>query len=38
MIKEKETTEWTETTARLAGAWKDLSLAEEDRANLSVRI
>ena len=34
MIKEKETTEWTETTARLAGAWKDLSLAEEDRANL----
>jgi hypothetical protein len=34
MIKEKETTEWTETIARLAGAWKDLSLAEEDRANL----
>ena len=34
MIKEKVTTEWPESIARLAGAWKDLSLAEEDRANL----
>jgi hypothetical protein len=34
MIKEKMTTEWPESIARLAGAWKDLSLAEEDRANL----
>jgi hypothetical protein len=34
MIKEKETTEWPESIVRLAGAWKDLSLAEEDRANL----
>ena len=34
MIKEKVTTEWSESIARLAGAWKDLSLAEEDRANL----
>ena len=31
---EKVTTEWPESIARLAGAWKDLSLAEEDRANL----
>ena len=34
MIKEKMTTKWPESIARLAGAWKDLSLAEEDRANL----
>ena len=34
MIKEKVTTEWPESIVRLAGAWKDLSLAEEDRANL----
>jgi len=34
MIKEKMTTEWHESIARLAGAWKDLSLTEEDRANL----
>ena len=34
IIKEKVTTEWPESIVRLAGAWKDLSLAEEDRANL----
>ena len=34
MVKEKVTSEWPEPIARLAGAWKDLSLAEEDRANL----
>jgi len=34
MIMEKVTTECPESIARLAGAWKDLSLAEEDRANL----
>jgi len=34
MIKEKVTTEWPESIVRLAGAWKDLSLAEEERANL----
>jgi len=27
MIMEKVTTEWPESIARLAGAWKDLSLA-----------
>ena len=36
MIKKKVTTEWPESIARLAGAWKDLSLAEEDRANLGL--
>ena len=34
LIKEKVASEWPESIARLAGAWKDLSLAEEDRANL----
>ncbi len=34
MMKGKKTTEWPESIVRLAGAWKDLSLAEEDRANL----
>ena len=34
MIKEKVTTEWPESIVRLAGAWKDLSFAEEGRANL----
>jgi hypothetical protein len=34
IIKEKMTTEWPESIARLAGSWKDLSLAQEDRANL----
>jgi hypothetical protein len=34
MIKEKVTIEWPESIVRLAGAWKDLSLAEEGRANL----
>ena len=33
---EKVKTEWPESIARLAGAWKDLSLAEEDRANLGL--
>ena len=33
---EKVTTEWPESIVRLAGAWKDLSLAEEDRANLGL--
>jgi hypothetical protein len=36
MIMEKVKTEWPESIARLAGAWKDLSLAEEDRANLGL--
>jgi hypothetical protein len=26
--------EWPESITQLAGAWKDLSLAEEDRAGL----
>ena len=34
LIKEKVVSEWPESIARLAGAWKDLPLAEEDRANL----
>jgi hypothetical protein len=34
MVKEKVTSEWPEPIARLACAWKDLSLSEEDRANL----
>jgi len=34
LIKEKVASEWPESIARLAGAWKDLPLAEEDRANL----
>ena len=34
IIKKKVTTEWPESIVRLAGAWKDLSLAEEDIANL----
>ena len=34
LIKAKVATEWPESVTRLAGAWKDLSLAEEDRANL----
>jgi hypothetical protein len=34
MMKGKTTTEWPESIVRLAGAWKDLALAEEDRANL----
>jgi len=34
LIKAKVASEWPESIARLAGAWKDLSLAEEGRANL----
>jgi len=34
LIKAKVAGEWPESIARLAGAWKDLSLAEEGRANL----
>ena len=34
LIKAKVATEWPESIAHLAGAWKDLSLAEEGRANL----
>jgi len=34
LIKAKVASEWPESVVRLAGAWKDLSLAEEDRANL----
>ena len=28
------TTEWPESIVQLAGAWEDLSMVEEDRANL----
>jgi hypothetical protein len=34
LIKAKVATEWPESITHLAGAWKDLSLAEEGRANL----
>jgi len=34
LIKAKVVTEWPESVGRLAGAWKDLSLAEEGRADL----
>ena len=34
MMKGKTTTEWPGSIVRLAGARKDLALAEEDRANL----
>ena len=34
LIEAKVASEWPESIARLAGAWKDLSLAEEGRANL----
>ena len=33
LIKAKVATEWPESVTRLAGAWKDLSLAEEGRAS-----
>ena len=32
--KTKVADSWPESITRLAGAWKDLSLAEEGRANL----
>ena len=34
LIKAKVASEWPESIARLAGAWTDLSLSEEDRATL----
>jgi predicted transcriptional regulator len=34
LIKAKVATEWPESITQLAGAWKDLSFAEEGRANL----
>jgi hypothetical protein len=34
LIKAKVASEWPESITQLAGAWKDLSLAEEDRAGL----
>ena len=34
LIKAKVASEWPESITQLAGAWKDLSLAEEDRADL----
>jgi hypothetical protein len=34
LIKAKVASEWPESIDRLAGAWKDLSLAEEGRAKL----
>jgi len=34
LIKAKVASEWPESIDRLAGAWKDLSSAEEGRANL----
>lgn len=34
LIKAKVASEWPESVIQLAGAWKDLSLAEESRARL----
>ena len=34
LIKAKVASEWPESITQLAGAWKDLSLAEEGRASL----
>jgi hypothetical protein len=34
LIKAKVASEWPESINHLAGAWKDLSLAEEGRASL----
>lgn len=34
LIKDKVASEWPESIVRLAGAWKDLSLVEDDRASL----
>ena len=34
LIKEKVTSEWPESITHLAGAWKNLSLAEDDKASL----
>lgn len=34
LIKAKVANEWPESITHLAGAWKDLSLAEEGRSNL----
>ena len=38
LIKAKVATEWPESITHLAGAWKDLSLAEEGRANLGLDV
>ena len=35
LIKEKITTSWPENIVKLAGAWKDLSTAEEIRKNMA---
>ena len=34
LIRAKVASEWPESVTQLAGAWKDLSLVEEDRASL----
>ena len=34
LIKAKVASEWPESVTQLAGAWRDLSLAEEGRASL----
>ena len=34
LIKAKVASEWPESITHLAGAWQDLSLADEDRASL----
>jgi hypothetical protein len=34
LIKAKVASEWPESIVQLAGAWKDLPLVEEGRANL----
>jgi len=34
LIKAKVASEWPESIVQIAGAWKDLPLAEEGRANL----
>ena len=34
LIRAKVASEWPESITQLAGAWKDLSLAAEDRASL----
>ena len=34
LMKAKVASEWPESVTHLAGAWKDLSLAEEDSASL----
>jgi len=38
LIKAKVATEWPESITHLAGAWKDMPLAEEGRANLGLDV